>query len=76
MEGPCQKRHSFLLRIWWDEPYLWRGWVQHIGSLETLNFKNISDLVNFIQKFSGVTSGGSVDLHYLQDHENTEDSSG
>jgi hypothetical protein len=52
--------HSFVVRIWWEPGLsrlnggpLWRGYVQHAASGQTLIFQSMDDLLGFIQSHTG-----------------------
>ena len=53
------KRHlsnSFVLRIWWEEgngDLVWRGWIQHAASGNSHGLRQLSDLLAFIETYTG-----------------------
>ncbi|RLC85249.1 MAG: hypothetical protein DRI79_11610, partial [Chloroflexi bacterium] len=53
--------HSFVVRIWWEQGLtrpngrpLWRGYIQHAASGQTLVFQSLDELLRFIQSHTGV----------------------
>jgi len=51
-----ENRHSFVLRIWWEEGArlpAWRGWVQHAPSGKARYFSNLLALLAFVEKHTG-----------------------
>ena len=52
--------HSFVVRIWWEQGLtrpngrpLWRGYIQHAASGQTLVFQSLDELLRFIQAHTG-----------------------
>ena len=47
--------NAFVLRIWWEEsgPPIWRGWVQHAATGETRYIQHLSDLLAFVETYTG-----------------------
>lgn len=46
--------NSFLVRVWTeDSKNIARGYVQHVGSQETIHFRNMDKMVEFILNHLG-----------------------
>ena len=58
-----EQRHSnsFVLRIWWEEDAqpIWRGWAQHATTGETRYFRRLSDLLAFVEAYTGPLTHGA-----------------
>lgn len=55
-----QSQSSFVIRIWWEQAddasadhSVWRGWVQHIRSGETVHVQDLEGLLDFIERWTG-----------------------
>jgi len=51
-----RRSNSFVLRVWWEEgtqPDQWRGWVQHAATGATRYFRQVADLLAFIEARTG-----------------------
>lgn len=47
-------RESFVLRIWHENDQSnWQGWVQHVRTGETILVRQIDDLLDFIELWTG-----------------------
>jgi hypothetical protein len=47
---------SFVLRVWWEDstrPHQWRGWVQHAATGATRYFRQVAELLAFIEARTG-----------------------
>lgn len=43
------KYHSFVMRIWMDDRGQLKGKIEHVGSHETLSFKDLSRMLRFVR---------------------------
>jgi hypothetical protein len=51
-----RRSNSFVLRVWWEEvvqPDQWRGWVQHAATGATRYFRQVAELLDFIEAHTG-----------------------
>lgn len=60
MTSPPRQHDSFVLRIWREqagagaeEPFAWRGWVQHVYSGEAAYVQDVAALLAFIERRAG-----------------------
>jgi hypothetical protein len=51
------QRNSFLIRIWREQDQTaWRGWVQHIRTGEATPIRDLEELKEFFERYSGQLS--------------------
>ncbi|MBE9506951.1 MAG: hypothetical protein IMY86_02790 [Chloroflexi bacterium] len=57
---PLPQTNSFVVRIWWepgltrpDDRPLWRGYVQHAASGQSVVFQSLDEMLRFIQSQTG-----------------------
>ena len=61
---PARKpaNQAFVLRLWReddeDECGIWRGWIQHVSSGETVFVQSLPDFLDFIEQHFGELAGG------------------
>lgn len=59
MTLPRQRHCSFVFRIWWeqadtaDSQPIWRGWMQHVPTGETVYVQDVEGLLAFIERWAG-----------------------
>ena len=47
------QRESFVVRIWKEQgQQAWKGWVQHIGSGESVFLDDVEDLSTFVERWT------------------------
>ncbi len=51
-------QNTFVVRFWWewqggsaDQPMSWRGRIEHVQSGEGMSFRDMGEMVSFIERF-------------------------
>jgi hypothetical protein len=48
------QRESFVIRIWRESGRSeWKGWIQHAGSGDSATLQDLSELMSFIERWTG-----------------------
>ena len=60
-EAPTAQRHSFVVRTWQESGLpTWRGRVQHTCTGDAVLFRDLDELLAFIEERTGGWAGGSL----------------
>ncbi|MCD6555125.1 MAG: hypothetical protein J7M16_14095 [Anaerolineae bacterium] len=57
MDREQRRGNSFVFRIWWEGEE-WRGWVQHAASGDSRYFARLTDLLAFVETYTGSLEQG------------------